>query len=335
MYINRSLLLLISNRGIKCNHKISVFSSTWIAPKEQEIKKSVTVALIGNANSGKSTLINAMTGFQICAASLKPHTTRDYQRVFHVRDDTQIILLDTPGIISPRGKEKLKLKDIQDVSDIFPVKKAEVMGILVDAACKYTANEIGSNVMSFLRSLPQTTKFVLLLNKVDLLKDKSKLLKIVKKLTSKPISDNQAEKMNFSRIFMISALHNDGVDSFIEYLCSIAERKSFVKPVNRLSDHSDQKIVEQRVKAGLLQYFNDEVPYVCSCKLEYMQENSLGVKQIVILIMCPTERYKRIINGKPEILNKIQEECEADMSQLFGRGVNLRMEAVLEGKQSK
>lgn len=82
-------------------------------------------------------------------------------------------------------------------------------------------------------------------------------------------------KLRNFQVFVLGLISDDGVESFIEYLCSVAQKINNAS-VTRFSDHPDSKIVEQRVKAGLLEYFPNETPYECSCEVEYMKKNQSG-----------------------------------------------------------
>ena len=159
--------------------------------------KCGTVSIIGKPNTGKSTLINALTGKKISAVSDKPNTTRNKILGVYNSEDCQIIFLDTPGI----QKSSKFLNRIMVQSSYQAIGESDIVLVIVDGSRKSTFNtdEIASKIVD--------KKPVIAINKIDLIK-KSKILSILNVLTDQfPIAES---------FVPISALEEEGLDILIE-----------------------------------------------------------------------------------------------------------------------
>ncbi|KAJ8043786.1 GTPase Era, mitochondrial [Holothuria leucospilota] len=140
------------------------------------------VAIIGSPNAGKSTLINSLLGRRIFSVSKKVHTTRTKATAVVTSGRTQIIILDTPGIVSFKHGRKHHLPRPLLVDPKNVLEEADIVAVLVDAGNKWTCNTLDPNIMMALHQ-KQDVPAVLVLNKVDLLKNKQLLFEIVSDLT--------------------------------------------------------------------------------------------------------------------------------------------------------
>lgn len=147
-----------------------------------------------------------MFGKQICPASAKVHTTMHKAETVYTEDDTQIIFMDTPGLVTNYEMKKYKLAETFKEDPMVSIKEADVIGIIQDATNAYTRHKINNFVMEYLQNKREDTSLILIFNKVDKIKKKSILLELTKLLT-KPESSPK-----FDDIFMISALTGDGID---------------------------------------------------------------------------------------------------------------------------
>ena len=161
--------------------------------------KSSFIAIIGETNAGKSTLLNEIIGAKVSIISHKVQTTRRKILGIFTQDETQLVFVDTPGLFSPKKRlEKAMVKAAWDAT-----KDCDQIVLLVDAAKKDLSHS--QNAAEKISSLEK--KKILVLNKIDLL-PKPKLLEIIQKF----------ENYNFDHIFMISALKDDGVDELLKKL---------------------------------------------------------------------------------------------------------------------
>ncbi|KAH8019261.1 hypothetical protein HPB51_018604 [Rhipicephalus microplus] len=229
-------------------------------PAQPSNPKLLRVAIIGQPNVGKSTLVNQLMRWKVCAVSSKVHTTRHNAKAIFVNGETQIVILDTPGIVDLDHGRKHHLEATMIVDPEHALLNADLVAVMVDASDHWRRHTLDEETLRLLEYNAQLTS-VLIVNKVDLLRSKRQILefthsltggvvggvtayreKIVKKRlspeelfarageTSKTETANlQAEALdrmgvqnqlgqskhkncwrNFSRVFMISALNDDG-----------------------------------------------------------------------------------------------------------------------------
>ncbi|XP_063060171.1 GTPase Era, mitochondrial [Engraulis encrasicolus] len=144
--------------------------------------KVIRVAVVGAPNSGKSTLTNQLLGRKVFAVSKKVHTTRSRAVGVFTEDDTQIILLDTPGFTTPEKAKRHQLEESLLVDPSNSLQEADLVVVLVDVSDKWTRSRLDIEVLKCLAQYPRIPT-VLVLNKVDLLKNKSMLLDVTAELT--------------------------------------------------------------------------------------------------------------------------------------------------------
>ncbi|KAG6924550.1 Era like 12S mitochondrial rRNA chaperone 1 [Chelydra serpentina] len=151
-------------------------------PDEPENPKVLRVAIIGATNAGKSTLSNKLLGRKVFPVSKKVHTTRCKAYGVFTEEDTQLIILDTPGLVSPMKAKRHNLDKslIHDPWD--SMKHADLVLVLVDVSERWTQNHLSPQVLQCLSQFPQIPS-ILVMNKVDLLKRRDLLLDLVTELT--------------------------------------------------------------------------------------------------------------------------------------------------------
>uniref|UniRef100_A0A3P9GZ99 GTPase Era, mitochondrial n=1 Tax=Oryzias latipes TaxID=8090 RepID=A0A3P9GZ99_ORYLA len=151
-------------------------------PDQPNDPKVLKVAVIGAPNAGKSTLSNQLLGRKVFAVSKKVHTTRARALGVLTEDDTQIILLDTPGLTTPSKAKRHQLEKTLLVDPWDSVKEADLMVVMVDAGDRWMCSRLDLEVLKCLAQHPQIPA-ILVLNKVDLVKAKDRLLDITAHLT--------------------------------------------------------------------------------------------------------------------------------------------------------
>ncbi|XP_022601672.1 GTPase Era, mitochondrial [Seriola dumerili] len=151
-------------------------------PDQPDNSKVLKVAIIGPPNAGKSTLSNQLLGRKVFAVSKKVHTTRSRALGVVTEDDTQIILLDTPGLTTPSKVKRHQLEKSLLVDPLNTVKEADLVVVVVDVADRWMSSRLDFEVLKCLTQHPDIPA-VLVLNKVDLVKAKDKLLDITAGLT--------------------------------------------------------------------------------------------------------------------------------------------------------
>ncbi|XP_026988775.2 GTPase Era, mitochondrial [Tachysurus fulvidraco] len=177
--------------------RVEHFSLMLKDPDQPENPKVLKVAIIGAPNAGKSTLTNQLLGKKLFAASKKVHTTRSRALGVITEGDTQIILLDTPGLTTPSKAKRHQLEKTFLVDPLKSLRQADLVVVLVDVSDKWTRSSLDFEVLKCL-SLNAHIPAVLVLNKVDLLKNKPLLLDITAELTEGIVN---GKKLNVRRLF--------------------------------------------------------------------------------------------------------------------------------------
>lgn len=150
-----------------------------VSPPNSHLLK---VAIVGMPNCGKSTLINKLMGWKVCSSSQKVHTTQFNARAVYNAGSTQMVFLDTPGLVSPQEVARHKLKRNLLTEPELSLHEADLLAVVHDTSCYFTHSSLHSRLLRLL-ALHPTIPAVLILNKVDLLKSKRNLLDITRILT--------------------------------------------------------------------------------------------------------------------------------------------------------
>ena len=212
--------------------------------------KLLTIALVGSPNAGKSTLINTLIGENISIVTHKIQTTRETIRGILNINNTQLIFIDTPGIFNTseasRNLEKRIVKNAWQGLD-----QAEVVCIIFDGS------HYKNKTPYFLNKLPKDKKYICLINKIDLIKDKSALLDIASDLDKLQI---------FDKIFMISGLRKSGTKDLISYLENSAHTSPWIFEEDMFTDASEKQLANEITRKNLYLELAEELPY--SLKVE-------------------------------------------------------------------
>ncbi|NXS54660.1 ERAL1 GTPase, partial [Brachypteracias leptosomus] len=161
-------------------------------PDQPQNPKVLKIAIIGAPNAGKSTLSNQLLGRKVFPVSKKVHTTRCKARGVVTYEDTQLIILDTPGLTSTFKAKRHKLDAAMLTDPWASMKHADLVLVLVDVSDHWTRNSLSREVLKCLSQFPQIPS-VLVLNKVDLLKKKFILLELVNELTEGIVNGKKLE----------------------------------------------------------------------------------------------------------------------------------------------
>ena len=280
-------------------------------------KKFIEVCFAGLPNAGKSSLINKLVGDKISIVSPKAQTTRDVIRGIFVEDNTQVVLVDTPGIFIPQKKRLLERKIIKNAW--CGVEGVEVVCIVIDSICgindavKTTVNDI----------IKKNKRIIFVLNKVDLVK-KEKLLLLASEL----------EKIhpNFEKIFMVSAKNGDNVDLLKKYLLAIAPKGNWVFNDDEISDTPMKFMAAEITREKLFLNLREDLPYsvdVVTDTWEELDNGSVKINQTIIVLK---ESQKAIVVGKGgKMLKNISISARTAMESLFGKKVHLFLFVKVDG----
>ncbi|XP_015180010.1 PREDICTED: GTPase Era, mitochondrial [Polistes dominula] len=276
------------------------------------------IAIIGAPNAGKSTLINSLVDRSICPTSSKVHTTQTKCDAVYSSENTQLVFVDTPGLVTKHEKNRYKLSNSFEDDPKASANIADIIGVVHDVSNRYTRNVLHSNVLNLLKSLQSEIPTILIINKIDKLKDKTKLLEIIRILTSKTYWPN------FSDVFLISALKSDGINNLKEYLMYSAKSKNWQYNEETYTDQSMETIIKQTVRAKLMDFLPNEIPYMSHLTLEHLQKSSEGGIIASVIIENSTKKKSSIIIGKnAERIKLIAQTCEKELQYALRAPVKL------------
>lgn len=269
-------------------------------------EKCGLVAVVGAPNAGKSTLVNALVGQKIAIVSPKAQTTRVRLMGIAIEGETQIMLVDTPGIFEP-GR---RLDRAMVAAAWGGTQDADVIALIVDG--KGGLGPKVEKIVEGLKDRPER-KF-LILNKVDIA-DKTKLLVHTEKLHA---------MAHFDEIFYVSAATGDGVPELKTELAKAMPEGVWHFPEDQVSDATDRATAAEITREQLYLQLHDELPYAATVETEKYQEREDGSVEIhqQILVERPTQRA--IVLGKGgQRIREIGSRARAELSQILGHTVHL------------
>ncbi len=270
--------------------------------------KSGFAALIGRPNAGKSTLLNHLIGEHIAAVSSKPQTTRTRIQGIITRPEAQIIFVDTPGIHKPGYALNRRMMGI--VAEAL--EQVDVILLMRDATAKSGAGERFA-----LELIKQSTKPVfLLLNKVDLVKDKSSLL---------PMLEQYSREHPFAEIIPLSALTGNGVERLMETLINYLPEGVALYDPELFTDQKERTLAAEFVREKILHLTGQELPFATAVRTEMWHEVE-GVTEIHCVIYVERESQKPIIIGRGgQMLKEIGTRARQDIEQMLNHHIRLHL----------
>ena len=273
--------------------------------------KCGTVSIIGKPNTGKSTLINALTGSKISAVSDKPNTTRNKILGVCNSNDSQIIFLDTPGI----QKSSKFLNRIMVQSSYQAIGESDIVLVIVDCTKRSTFNtdEIASKIVD--------KKPIIAINKIDLVK-KSKILNIVNILKDIfPTVDS---------FIPISALEEEGLDILIKEFKRILPIADKILPDDVTTDQPEKFYISEIIREKIFNTFYQEVPYRTAVVIEDIIDKK-KVSSIQAYIIVENTHHKQIIIGKNgSMIKKIGIESRVDIENFLSCKVFLDLRVKID-----
>lgn len=268
--------------------------------------KSGFVAIVGRPNTGKSTLLNKITGDKLAIVSNKPQTTRNAILAIETTDDYQLIFVDTPGVHKPKTKLGEYMNKV--VSDT--ITDVDVAVMVVDAA-----KEIGEQEKSIIEQLKaRKIPTVLVINKVDAV-EKEKIL---------PLIAGYSELYDFAEVLPMSALR-ERADKVVSAVLSLIGEGPMYYPADQMTDMPEKTIASEIIREKILRLFDKEVPHGTAVEIEKFTDNE-NLLSIEAAIYCEKNSHKAIIIGKGgEALKRVGSYARADMEKFFGKKVYLRL----------
>ena len=271
------------------------------------MKKTGFVAIVGRANVGKSTLLNALTGEKIAIVSKKPQTTRNRITGILSKGENQFVFVDTPGVL--HSKNKLGDYMMKTVSSTLGGVDAAIL--VVDA--DYLPGEIEKRILS--RFEKDRMPALLAVNKID----KSTPIKVAECIKA------YAELYNFSSVIPVSALKNDGVDIVLEETERFLHEGEWLFEEDAMTEQPERQIAAEFIREKILRLMDDEIPHGTAVVIEEFKEKK-DLISIRAEIFCEREAHKRTLIGKNgEMLKKIGSYAREDLEKFFGIQVYLNL----------
>jgi GTP-binding protein Era len=270
------------------------------------MSKAGFVAVIGAPNAGKSTLVNGLVGQKVAIVSPKAQTTRARLMGIAIEGETQILLVDTPGIFAPRRR----LDRAMVAAAWTGAQDADLILLVIDAAAG-----VNAEVEAIIASLEQREHPLLLaLNKIDLVK-KEALLALSAGLAARLIPD---------KVFMISAAQGDGVSDLKQALAASMPEGPWLYPDDEVSDATDRMIAAELTREQIVNQLHQELPYATAIETETWEDRPDGSTAIRQQILVERDSQKAIVIGKGgRRLKAIGAAAREEIAQHLGRPVHL------------
>lgn len=275
------------------------------------------VAVIGAPNAGKSTLVNALVGQKVAIVSAKAQTTRARLMGIALAEgggaETQIILVDTPGIFAP--KRRLDRAMVAAAWD--GAQQADAILLVVDCV-KLRRHELVP-LLETLKDRPE--RKLLVLNKVDA-SPKEALLKLAEELTA---------AVSFDEVFFVSALTGDGVSELKDRLAALMPEGAWHYPEDQVSDASERLMACEITREQLYRQLHDELPYDSAVRPESYARRRDGSVEIRQQIVVARDSQKSIVLGKRGArIKAIGEAARKELAEILGHPVHLFLHVKVE-----
>jgi GTPase len=267
------------------------------------------VALAGRPNVGKSTLLNALIGFRLSIVSPRPQTTRHRILGIATSEAGQILYVDTPGL--HRGAKRAMNRSLNRAvrSAISEVELA----VQVIEAGRWTDEDEALYEALAEQKIPR----LLVINKVDLSKDKGALLPFVAEL---------AEKHHFESVHYVSALKRKGLEGLSKDILARLPVRAPVFGEDEITDRSERFLAAEMVREQLMLRLDQELPYATTVEIEQFADRTDGIAEIHAVIWVEREGQKAIVIGQGgEQLKAIGTSARRHMERMFDRKVFLRL----------
>lgn len=276
--------------------------------------RSGFVCILGRPNAGKSTLLNALVGEKLAIISPKPQTTRNrIQGVVHVpkkkgKDGGQIVLIDTPGVHRPDSS--LGRKMMVEVREAL--EGCDLVLVIMDVTRKLDPRD--EFALELLRR--NDTKAFLILNKIDLVREKSKLL---------PTIEEYRKLYDFAEVIPISALKRNGLDVLLQRILSVLPAGPAYFPEDQITDQPARFMAAEIIREQVLLNTSEEIPYSTTVIVDNFEEGS-RLTRIAATMYCERPGQKAILVGKGgQMLKKIGTAARLQIERMLNTKVFLEL----------
>ncbi|WP_435103766.1 GTPase Era [Arhodomonas sp. AD133] len=270
--------------------------------------RSGFVALVGRPNAGKSTLLNALLGQKVSIVTRKPQTTRHRIIGVHHRDGAQIVYVDTPGLHRAAGtamNRYLNEAASQALADV------DVVVVVVDAT-RWTEDDD----LVLKRLAGRSAPVILAVNKVDRVKEKSRLLPLIERLTT---------RHDFAAVVPVSARRGTNLEALEGEITSRLPEGPALFPEDQVTDRSERFMAAELVREQLMTALGQELPYATTVEIEAFEEEG-RLRRIAAVVWVERAGQKKIVIGEGgRRLKHVGRAAREEMERLFDARVYLKL----------
>lgn len=270
------------------------------------------VAIVGQPNVGKSTMMNHLIGQKLSITSRKAQTTRHRITGVLTSESAQFVFVDTPGF---QTKYRNALNQAMNRSVTTTLADVDAILFVVEAGRFGPADE------AVLKLLPRDRPVILVINKVDLLDNVGTMLPFIEKVSG---------QFNFAAIVPISAQKSQKLDVLLEAVEPLLPESVALFEADHLTDRNERFLASEIIREKIFRMMGEELPYVMAVEIEKFQEETLAngkeLRRIYAAILVERENQKAILIGKKgEKLKKIATDARVDMEAMFDAKVFLEV----------
>ncbi|WP_299551923.1 GTPase Era [uncultured Tateyamaria sp.] len=275
------------------------------------------VALIGEPNAGKSTLLNTMVGAKVSIVTHKVQTTRARIRGVAMEGDSQIVFVDTPGLFQPRRR----LDRAMVAAAWGGAADADVVVLMIEAHRGVTAGV--ERILEGMAEIGQGRTVALAINKIDRV-EAPVLLGLTKDLN---------ERFEFAETFMISAEKGHGVDALRQWLAVQMPEGPWLYPEDQIADLPMRMIAAEMTREKLTLRLHQELPYQLTVETEAWEERKDGSAKVDQIIYVSRDGHKGIVLGhRGETIKAVSRAAREELTEFLGRKVHLFLQVKVREK---
>lgn len=266
-----------------------------------------SVAIVGRPNVGKSTLLNRLVGQKLSITSDRPQTTRHRIIGIVTQPDAQLLFLDSPGFQTRVGGA---LNRVLNRTSLQVAEDADLTVLVCDATGWTSDDE------TFAKRLPRSHPLVLVLNKIDRVADKARLLPWVERLQT---------EYQFEAVVPVSARTGRQVPALLSVCAGLLPEGPAIYGPDELTDRSERFLAAEMIREKLFRQLGDELPYQSTVEIERFEELP-KLRRVFASVLVEREAQKGIVVGSGgERIRSLSMESRADLEQLFGCKVYLEL----------
>ena len=262
-------------------------------------KKCGKIAIIGQPNVGKSTLLNFILGQKLSITSRKAQTTRNQILGIHSEKDIQFIFVDTPGY-QQKFLNQMNKRMNKSVTSVF-----HDVDVVIFMSEPKTLNEIE---IELVKMIPNDTPVINLINKIDRVKNKNKILELI---------DTNSELQIFKKIIPASIKLKDNQKIILKEIAEYLPEQDFIFDVDDITDKNERFLAAEIIREKIFRLTGDELPYSIAVEIENFEHKD-NLRRIFANILVDKDSQKPVVIGKDGVkLKRISTESRRDMEKLF------------------